>query len=706
MIKRNNVANIIIAITLALFFWTFTCMNMPLFKVYTDKEHFMLSYFITALVSCGVICFLGVTKIKMNKPVSVITGSLSFVAAIFGAMQISILFVGGFNGRAYVYFVNILFYLAFAMLSLVLSGSTRVGAITAVAVSYAFSMSSCIVEILRGTALMPTDIFAWGTAMNVASEYKFKLDYRMITSTIFACALIMLAFKFPLKFKFKLRHLVLRTAGAAVLAGVVAFIITTDFSSMDISQYNQSTANLSHGTALSFYVNLSKMGLSQRADYDPAKLDEKLLSFKTDSKPSEKEQKITDPTNPYKNEKPIKSTLNENGVKPNIIVIMNESFADLKSVGDFKTNKDYMPFYRSLKTNTIKGELLVSPFGGYTCNTEYEFLTGMNIGTLSVHAAPYLQMMFDNLPYSLPIHMRELGYKATAIHPFQRDGWNRNTVYSYLGFDEFISIENFDKYSEYPDRLREYVSDKGDYSAIINMLWSKDPDEREFVFNITMQNHGGYNHENFKSEIFLEGMKGDYPETEQYLTLISESDEALKYLINTVKGIKEPTLIVMFGDHMPNVEQGFYEELYGKPLSQLTNEERMRQYRVPFMLWANYDIKEQEGLKTSPSFLSSLIMETAKLPKSRVQMYLDGLHKEVQQMNQIGYYDPDGHLHKNSELPKIKEYHNLQYALLKGERLHYDFNIEKDTYIMFGSNVISPHFVFGDEYDRIKSYNP
>lgn len=38
------------------------------------------------------------------------------------------------------------------------------------------------------------------------------------------------------------------------------------------------------------------------------------------------------------------STQNKTTKKPNVIAIMNESFADLKAVGDLQTSKDYMPF--------------------------------------------------------------------------------------------------------------------------------------------------------------------------------------------------------------------------------------------------------------------------------------------------------------------------------------------------------------------------
>lgn len=724
MIRRNNVAKIIISIILALFFWTFTCMSIELFKVYTDKETFMTAYFVTALAASAAVCFLGVTRFRLGRAAAAVTGALVYIASVFGAMQISVSFSGGFHSRPYLYFINVLFWMAFAAAGLLVSGSMRVSALTALAASYVFNASSFIVYCLRGTALMPTDIYAWDTAMNVAAQYKFELQCELITSTILTAALIMLAFKFPLKIKFKGSRLVMRGAGAAALAACVAVIVNWDFSQIEVSVYDQSIANYNFGSAVSFYINATKMGLDRSGTYDAARLDEKLLSYAQDEAaelappertataeemPEEtaRTEATAEPVHAPQSEAVIKNTLDETGGKPNIVVVMNESFCDPSVVGGFETNEDYLPFFRGLENNTIRGELLVSPFGGYTCNTEYEFLTGMSVGVLPSHSAPYIQNIFKKLPYSLPMHMRELGYKAIAFHPFSADSWNRVNVYKYLSFDEFISRENMSKWSEYPEHLRGYVSDKGNYGAIVNYFLAKDPDERAFIFNITMQNHGGYTNKSYKNKIFLQNMSGSYPQAEQYLSLLKDSDDALRYFLNELKRLDEPIMVVMFGDHMPNIETGFYEELYGKSLAAISYEEALNRYKIPFIIWANYDIEEETGLLSSPSFLSNKIMEAARLPKSRVQQYLDELERDVIQINPAVYTDPYGVHHMHSELPdKLGEYYDLEYALLKGERLHYDYSYEKETLPMFGSLVISPRYYFGKEYDRIKSLNP
>lgn len=60
------------------------------------------------------------------------------------------------------------------------------------------------------------------------------------------------------------------------------------------------------------------------------------------------------------------------------------SIFSLAILGDFQTNKDYMPYFHSMQgaDDTISGYLNVSVCGGNTANTEFEFLTGNTMAFL------------------------------------------------------------------------------------------------------------------------------------------------------------------------------------------------------------------------------------------------------------------------------------------------------------------------------------
>lgn len=658
MKKFNSIPKIIISLILAFGLLGYTIYKTGLFFI-TNKTGttFDYVYYIMAIAGCVFIAFAGGVKVNPGKKMSYVLGIIMYVTAILNAMSISVLFSGGFGSDIYIYSVNIAFYALTAAIALLLSGNMTVSAMAPVIVSFIFNAVSFIIYCFRGTSLTPTDVYGFKTAMNVAGMYRFKMKHEMITATIVTIAQIMLIYKFPLRLKFRLRHLILRVAGAAAGIGAFLYISNVNLAMYDVSVFDQHVANFNYGSAFSFFANTAKMGLKKSDTYDTKKLEYMLKDYD-----DEKETVIPED-------------------RPNIIVVMNESFSDLSRLGDFKTNEPYLSYFYSLKNNTIRGDLLVSVFGGYTCNTEYEFLTGMNTGLLAPNALPYSQMIFNNIPYSMVTHMKALGYNTMAFHPYYKNGWNRTNVYNFMGFDEFVSFENMKKYSAHPERLRAYVSDKGNYGTIMNYLHEKkDQSSRDFIFNITMQNHGGYVYEDFDNIIQIEDMKGSYPQTEQYLSCIKYSDDALGYFLNELRQYDEPTIVVLFGDHLPNVEPAFYEELMGKSAEDLTAEENAEKYTVPFIIWANYDIKSEKGIKTSPSFLSNKLMEVAGLPKSRVQLYLDEVQEEIPQFNPLGYYDAEGVWHTGAQQYEgFDEYYDLQYAILKNEPLPYDFTYTEDS---------------------------
>ena len=132
-------------------------------------------------------------------------------------------------------------------------------------------------------------------------------------------------------------------------------------------------------------------------------------------------------------------------VHPNIIAIMNESFSDLNVVGNVVTNKEVLPFIDSLDdsdSNVIKGNMLVSVFGGNTCNSEFEFLTGLSMFWIPTGSIPYMQYIRNHVD-TICTDLKDYGYKTVAVHPFWAKSWKRESIYPLLDFDDFISGEDF-----------------------------------------------------------------------------------------------------------------------------------------------------------------------------------------------------------------------------------------------------------------------
>lgn len=112
---------------------------------------------------------------------------------------------------------------------------------------------------------------------------------------------------------------------------------------------------------------------------------------------------------------------------------MNESFADFEHIAQFKTNKDYLPNYHKLQEESISGYVSVSAYGGYSCNSEYEFLTGNTLGFLPSGSAVFTQYLNDK-QNGLVSWLNELGYTTQAISPCSEGLWDIGNAYEQLQF--------------------------------------------------------------------------------------------------------------------------------------------------------------------------------------------------------------------------------------------------------------------------------
>ena len=123
-------------------------------------------------------------------------------------------------------------------------------------------------------------------------------------------------------------------------------------------------------------------------------------------------------------------------------------------------------------------------------------------------------------------------------------------------------------------------------------------------------------------------------------------------------------MVVLFGDHQPPLKNAFYEELYGKALSERTTEEVMKQYITPFFIWANYDIEEQQNVAISPNYLGVLTAKLAGLPLTGFMEFLDELYQQLPAITPVGILTADGQYLKRDELNEEQQALLEQYSIL------------------------------------------
>lgn len=504
-----------------------------------------------------------------------------------------------------IFFLNLTFYyLLFAVLTF-LTGSTAVGYATAPLFPMLFGLINYFVVDFRSAPIVPWDLYSVGTAVTVAGNYGYEITPRLVGVVL---GFLLISF-LGSRTRFRVRVFEVRAAAIVVsllcLFGYVKGVETdaaVDVFGLDTTLFTPNVLYRNNGLTVGFLSNLKFLDVKKPEGYSP-----------------EEAEKIA---------APYVQAKEETQRRPNVIVIMNEAFSDLSVFGEFDTDYDYMPFIHSLTENTVKGSCYVSVKGGNTANTEYEFLTGDSMAFLPAGSVPYQQYIKEDMP-SLASHLKKLGYDTTAIHPYNASGWARNRVYPWLGFDRALFRGDF----EDPHTLRGYIDDMSAFSKIIEVYEEREADAPQFIFEVTMQNHGGYSKEyaDFSETLHLTALENKTTgvrAAEKYLSLILESDRALEMLVNYFKTQEEDTIILMFGDHQPSdYITNTFLRLQG--LSREDDDVYMDNYIVPFVMWANFAIPAQEVEAISANYLSGLLLETAGIPLSGYQTYLEGLRGQI-----------------------------------------------------------------------------
>lgn len=383
------------------------------------------------------------------------------------------------------------------------------------------------------------------------------------------------------------------------------------------------------------------------------------------------QMKVDRPETYDKNDIPIIKNSNQSSQEtmyPNVIFVMNESFTDFRVISEFSHSDEVMPFYDNLsnENSVAKGNLHVSIYGGNTANTEFEVLTGVSMNFLPYDSTAY-NLYINSPTVNLASYFNDLGYKSIAIHPSSETNYNRTHVYPQFGFSESYFLEDYDNL----DFLRTFTSDVSNYQKVIEMFENKRENESYFVFNVTVQNHGPFNlqDQNFQNKVQLDE---DYEMTEQFLSCLRYSDEALEYLIDYFQDYSEPVAIVFFGDHQPKIENEFYEKLYDKKLDDLSIEEQSKKYIVPYMIWTNYDV-ELENKDISSNYLGAYVVDSLGLPMTSYQSFL------IELMNSNPIFTPYNDVVNDDTdvVPLREKYQNLCYNLLFDK-----LNLWQDIFIL------------------------
>lgn len=579
------------------------------------------------------------------------------------------------------------------------TGRTRIAVPAASCVLYVISLAETFVVAFRSRPIMLWDVMAFRTAMTVSGNYEFFITRQM--KTAFVLLLLMNVFLWFTPRRVRGWKLRLAVGGgiAASIAGYGAwfFAVLVPSWGLGINMWAINGTYQEYGYVLSTAVSLQYVVKKPPQGYSNARLKEiynrleESIYAEAGNGQAYPVKSQAYPESPENPENPENRPEEGQPVTPvNLICIMNESLAELKTAGDFTTNTEYFPFMDSLEENTVRGSLCVPVFGSMTSNTEFEFLTGDSMALLPANSIAY---QFNVKPdtYSMVSTLKDQGYYSVAMHPYPGENWNRVECYQNMGFDAFLDQEFY----EGSEELRNYVSDEADYQKLIQVVEAKEnPEDKLFIFNVTMQNHGGYEgtYDNFEQEVWLTGeYEGKYPKTDQYLSLMKRSDQAFQYLVEYFSRIDEPTMIVMFGDHQPSVEDEFYDDIAGMPSSEITVQEHLMWYETPFIIWTNYSMPSEDMGRLGAVYLSSEVLWRANLEMTPYNRFLLAMKEDLPVVHFLGCYDREGTYYYWAKAES--ERCPYQDTVLDYEALVYNHSLDrkkfKELFVIDSENSIS-----------------
>lgn len=548
--------------------------------------------------------------------------------------------------------LNIAFYYWLFLFVFFIAGRTSISMAICVSAIAIIGVGNYFVVMFRSNPIVPWDIYSFETAMSVADNYVFSVDWALAEHIAMFIFMLIVGVRTNIRLSKKILRPILTVAMCIPAYFYISYLWQDNLernTGLNDTLFNAKYMHSKDGFFVSFILDIHFLQIEEPKNYS----DEYALSLLN-------EQEVEKVETPEE--------------LPDIIAIMDETFSDPAVLGEFETNKDYMPFVHSILrgevANTISGYTDVSVFGGNTANSEFEFLTGNSMAFFPNGSVPYLQYIRDGISTIVP-QLEEYGYTTYGTHPYRAKGWNREFIYDLMGFDYRYFQGSF----PFEDKLRNYVSDEADFKSILE--WRNNTEGPFFMFNVTMQNHSNYggDFDNFDPQIVAK-FKNTYSNKylNKYLPLMYETDQDVASLLSELSQSDRKTIVVFWGDHQPNdyVVRPIYKE-YGLDFDNQTYEQQQQRQKTPFFIWANYDIQEQTNVEISLNYLNILLFETAGLQLDEYQTFRKNLWQgQIPMMNAVGYRNDDGDLVEYDDAPEeiqnlLNEYQNIQYYRMERE---------------------------------------
>ncbi len=517
----------------------------------------------------------------------------------------------GFVMGAFIPFIYNCF-IVFLMLCVARLFKRRAFAYTLVCVIWlTLAVINAILQFLRPTPLTASDFIMFLSAYEITKSYLtfFQIVAVIAVSVALVIGMVYLFHKIK-KEKPQYKKELIALAAVTTVFTLIS-IVGNATGVLAIKFNNISTAYDDYGFEYCFCSTVFRKGITKPAGHSKQAVNE-ILAGLIDS-----------------NEKVV-----DDGSLPNIVFVQLESFFDLEYYDEYSANCDATPNFTILKERFPNGLLQVPVFGGGTANTEFEILSGMRIAYFSGGEIPFETVLKKGTCESIAFNLKEYGYYSTALHNHTGTFYDRHEVYANLGFDRFIP-------SEYMQGI-EYTPVGWEKDRVLTkyiMESMKQTPQKDFVFAVSVQGHGGYPKadEDFNLPLTLSNDDGSEQAfaTRYYANQLFEMDEFVGELVVALEQFDEKTVVVFYGDHLPALN------LSDSKLNTITT------YQTEYVVYSNFDLDFQapDGVLLA-NRLAGEVMKSVGINNGYIMQF-------------------------NQENPDSNEYRSklniLQYELLYGE---------------------------------------
>lgn len=331
------------------------------------------------------------------------------------------------------------------------------------------------------------------------------------------------------------------------------------------------------------------------------------------------------------------------GKQPNVIMILSESFYDLTRLPGLTYDADPLANYHALQAESISGTFHSHYLGYGTGYLEMSMHTGWTDRDLG--AGTNICFM-DNEIYeqldSLTEQFTNTGtYTAEMLHAFDNSLYNRTVTYPLLGYSDLLFSPEVQQIGG-PDGIYGgyYMKDSYLYQVMLRRMEALNADgKRAFLYGISMGNHQPFNPDKFFGECQI-GVKNDTLSEEDMAIVrvmlegITRADQALGLLVEELRQSEEPTIVVFFGDHRPNLTMTDGNTVYQKlglcPTNDTvdwTVEQINDLYSTDYLIWANDAalLQGQAGTRKDSSItaVGPQLLELTGIPASRYWRLLE-----------------------------------------------------------------------------------